>query len=100
MAAPWRLRPPAACSTPIAHSLSRGSLPWRKTEVSRSLGFGKNAAGFTMMALNWLEDVRYQGRSSSAAIISSRPDGSVATIPDLGHGLADPERHSLAIQPG
>ena len=59
-------------------------------EVSRSLGFGKNAAGFTMMALNWLEDVRYLARSSSSAMISSRPDGSVAMIHDPDDAFDDP----------
>ena len=83
-----------------AHSLSRGSLPWRKTEVSRSLGLGKNAAGFTITALNWLEDVRYLASSSSSAMISSSPEGSVAMVHDPDDTFDDPWRNSFSIEPG
>jgi hypothetical protein len=39
------------CAVPSAHKAVRGSLPCRKTDVSKSFGDGKNAAGFTLVAL-------------------------------------------------
>ena len=51
-AAPYSVRSPATYSAPIFHRSSRGSAPWRYTEVLLSFGFGRKAAGFTPVELN------------------------------------------------
>ncbi len=98
IAAPWIVRPCAACSSPMAQSASRGSLPCRKTDVSRSSISGIKAAGLTTLELKWPLDVRNRARFSSSATISGNPEGSIAVGRYCGYTLNDSFRDLLPIK--
>jgi len=76
IAAPCSVLIPTACSASSQRAV-RGSAPCREIEVLPSPG-GRKAEGFTIVVLNWLEDVRNRARSSSSATASGSPEGSSA----------------------
>ena len=105
MAAPRTGFPGFRCIPASAQSLSRGSFPWRKTDLS-PLASGKKAAGFAILFpwLNWFDWVKKRARNSPSSTHAGRPEGSLLVWavsflvwPQRNNHFPNAVRHNLIV---